>query len=128
MLDRGADIDAKDDAGATALICSVKGGYQSAFAVSLLCEAGADIEAKNDHGETALMIASRIGNHYESHYYRQEMPHYANIVHTLLAHGAKKEGLDQSSLNQNLLTAIQDGQTDCIDTWIEAGAYIEENK
>jgi ankyrin repeat protein len=51
LLDRGADINAKDKDGDTAIIGAAFWGHLDV--VTLLLEKGADINAKNKDGETA---------------------------------------------------------------------------
>lgn len=59
-IEKGADIEAKDNKGWTALIwASNKGNLEM---VKLLIEKGADIEAKDNDGFTALMWASFNGH------------------------------------------------------------------
>ena len=54
---RGADIESRDDIGATPLIWATMGGAESI--ARLLVHKGADIEAKDGDGMTALLVASR---------------------------------------------------------------------
>jgi len=67
LLDAGADLEAKDDNGNTALMYAVgdegRGiGRDYAGVARLLIEAGADLEAKDSAGDTALMVAAREGH------------------------------------------------------------------
>ena len=51
LLDAGADVDAKDKKGWTALICAAH--WDHLAAVKLLVEKGANVNAKIDGGKTA---------------------------------------------------------------------------
>ena len=57
LLDRGADIEAKDEDGETALIKAARSSKTNV--VSLLLVRGADIEAEDKYGYTALIKAAR---------------------------------------------------------------------
>ncbi len=58
LIDGGADVDAKDNDGRTALIYATeKGGYRRNEIIQLLLDRGADINAKDKDGRTALMEA-----------------------------------------------------------------------
>ena len=59
LLDRGADIEARDKYGDTALMLASANGQVAA--VGLLLDRGADIEARDKYGDTALIWASRKG-------------------------------------------------------------------
>eukprot|EP01035_Chromulina_nebulosa_P069312 gene69312-biopygen15067 len=60
LLDRGADIEAKDENGWTALHDAAGNGH--AATVTLLLDRGADIEAKNEDGSTTLHDAAGNGH------------------------------------------------------------------
>ncbi len=60
MLDRGIDIDAESDVGATALSYAAARGHREA--VALLLDRGADANARNGVGKTALGVALLANN------------------------------------------------------------------
>ncbi|MCZ6839959.1 MAG: ankyrin repeat domain-containing protein, partial [Alphaproteobacteria bacterium] len=60
MLDRGIDVDAGSDVGATALSYAASRGHREA--VALLLERGADVNARNGVGKTALGLAMLANN------------------------------------------------------------------
>ncbi len=60
MLDRGIDVDAGSDIGATALSYAASRGQNEA--VALLLEHGADVNARNRVGQTALGLAVLANN------------------------------------------------------------------
>ena len=55
LLDRGADVNAKDSDGWTALHWAAYNGYEEI--VKALVRAGANVDTKNNRGETALQMA-----------------------------------------------------------------------
>ena len=58
LLDRGADIEARDNEGGTALHQLLYAGYvHSPPTIALLLSRGADVEARNNIGETPLLMA-----------------------------------------------------------------------
>ena len=62
LIEQGADVNAKDYYGATALMAASEIGY--AEVAKLLIEEGADVNAQSNHGYTALMNASKYGHTY----------------------------------------------------------------
>ena len=60
MLAQGADVNAKNKLGVTALMFAV--GYGHNDTVETLLADGADVNPKNKNGVTALMAAEMIGN------------------------------------------------------------------
>jgi ankyrin repeat protein len=74
LLENGADVNAKDNDGGTALMWAARRGYVDV--VVLLLVQRADVNSRNKNGETALMWAAREGN--------------PDVVNLLKAHGAKE--------------------------------------
>jgi ankyrin repeat protein len=72
LLNKGADANAKNDEGVTALMKAAGKGHKDVVVV--LLDKGADVDAKDGHGGTALMDAAIEGD--------------ADIVRTLLENGA----------------------------------------
>jgi hypothetical protein len=102
LLDKGANIEAKDKDGETALI--VAAWWATTDVVRLLLAKGANIEAKN----TALIVAAVMGK--------------TEVVKLLLARGANIEGKDnygQTALN----LAIEAGNTEVVNLLREKGAH-----
>ena len=60
LLDKGADLEAKNEYGETALMVAVKSNNQEL--VKILLDKGANVYTKNLMGHTPLMIAFLIGN------------------------------------------------------------------
>ena len=59
LLTKGADVNAQNQAGGTALMYAATVGHNTT--VQALLEAGADVNAKDNEGGTALMRAARNG-------------------------------------------------------------------
>lgn len=62
LLEKGANVNAADSEGYTALACAVS-RRASPEAVQLLLSSGADINARNKRGETPLVLAERNGDY-----------------------------------------------------------------
>jgi len=56
LLESGADIEAKDKGGRTALMAAA--GWGRGWIIKILLDQGAHIEAKDNQGFTALLIAA----------------------------------------------------------------------
>lgn len=78
LLDSGADIDARDLSGSTALHYAT--AYGDEHAVKLLLDRGADIEAKNDAGKTPLGAGCEY----------PDTSAAENVVQILLEYGAQR--------------------------------------
>jgi ankyrin repeat protein len=61
LLEHGADVDAKDSRGQTALLTAAWHGF--AEVTRLLIDHGADVNVINSEGDTALRIATRERHH-----------------------------------------------------------------
>lgn len=105
LIEAGADVDARDLGGLTALMLTVRNGHTEI--VKVLLEAGADINAQDDSGETALLKAARGGQ--------------TEVVNILVTVGA-----DVNAKNKNgdtaLILAIGWGHTHIVDLLKRAGA------
>lgn len=103
-LDAGADIDARGDAGMTALVTATKAN--SVDAARLLIEAGADVNAKDDIQDSAYLYAGARG--------------HDEILQLALAHGA-----DLASTNRfggtALIPASERGLLSTVRILLDAG-------
>src|SRR5262249_33657182 len=61
MLDAGADINAKDGRGMTALMFAVAKNHQDPAVIRLLVDRGADLRLQSNAGETAADWARKLG-------------------------------------------------------------------
>ena len=82
LLEAGAEVDAKDNDGATALMEAARRGH--AAAIAALLAAGAEVEAKYNEGATALMLAAQGG--------------HAAAIAALVAAGAEVEAKDDNGM------------------------------
>jgi ankyrin repeat protein len=60
LLEKGADLEAKDEFGRTPLSWAAEEGHEGV--VKLLLEKGADLEAKDEFGQTPLSRAAESGH------------------------------------------------------------------
>lgn len=107
LLGQGADVDAKNNQGDTALLLAAKSGKIDT--ARLLIEKGADIEAKNNVGETALIAACTSG--------------HAEIAQLLVEKGAAADARDDGGATP-LMYAGLGGSTAIIDLLLAKGANI----
>uniref|UniRef100_A0A2N9IE88 Uncharacterized protein n=1 Tax=Fagus sylvatica TaxID=28930 RepID=A0A2N9IE88_FAGSY len=77
LVEKGIDIDGKDEDGYTALHCAAESGQ--AEVMELLVKKGADVEARTNKGVTALQIAESL--------------HYIGITRILIQGGATKDNM-----------------------------------
>ena len=107
LLDKGADVNAKDRSGKTAMILAAKNGH--ADIVRLLLDKGADVNAKADDDTTALMQAAEKGN--------------VDVVRALLEKGAdvNVRRLDGSTA---LMYAAKNDNVDAVRVLLDNGADV----
>ncbi|KAK6705444.1 hypothetical protein SNK05_009341 [Fusarium graminearum] len=108
LLEKGADIEAKDKTGKTALLIAATSSKHEIL--KLLLEKGANVNAKDRNGWTALLIAARSSKH--------------EILELLLEKGADIEAKSKVG-NTALIEAALDGNSLAVDLLLEKGADIE---
>ena len=107
LLENGADIEAKDQYGNTALTTAALYGRQSI--VECLLDRGADIEAKDQYGRTALLLAAWQG--------------HKSIVECLLDRGADIEAKNPYGYTALLLAAWY-GHQSIVECLLNRGADV----
>ncbi len=104
----GADVNAKDDIGFTALLYAASNGQ--ANVVAALLKAGASINAVDEpYDNTALMAAAATG--------------HANVVTLLIKAGADINARDDIGFTA-LMNAAENGNADMVTTLLKAGADV----
>ncbi|RDW77988.1 hypothetical protein BP5796_05840 [Coleophoma crateriformis] len=138
LLEKGAEIEAKDTYGRTALSYAASEGHEAVVklllekgaeieakitygrtalsggheaVVKLLLEKGAEIEAKDTHGQTALSYATNWG--------------HEAIVKLLLEKGAEIEAKDSEDGRTPFMYAAREGHEAVVKLLLEKGAEIE---
>ncbi len=107
LLNSRVDVNARDDAGYTALIAAAEGGHLNT--VNMLLEAKADVSASKPNGETALMTAAVNG--------------YTEIIRALLDAGAAVDA--KNAIGETaLFNAVKYGHYDATRLLISYGAKI----
>ena len=104
LLDKGADIEARDEIGNTALIWAVY--YASSSVAKLLLDRGANVNVKNVEGATPFVIAAAQGLH--------------DIVELMLAKGARIDAADPDGTA--LSFAVNRGHRDIVALLLNKGA------
>src|SRR6266550_2772177 len=108
LLGEGADANAKDNAGWTALIWAAYFGRTDT--VRALLDKGADVNAKGKDGMTALMNAASAD--------------YRDIVHSLLEKGADVNAKSKAGRTA-LMSAADLGHLDTVRALLEQGADVD---
>ena len=108
LLDKGADLNAKSAAGATALMWAAADPAK----VRLLVERGADVKAVSESGRTALLLAAMSDQS-------------ADTVRLLLERGADAKVLDREQTS-TLAAAAYGNDTETVRQLLEAGAPVNQ--
>jgi ankyrin repeat protein len=103
---KGAEINAQDDTGATALVHAARRGQTES--ARILLDAGANVNTPDKHGRTALMYAARNG--------------YPACTALLLARRALVNTRDKSGDTALLLAARYAGDPQVVRALLQAGA------
>jgi ankyrin repeat protein len=117
LIAAGADVNARNNNGTTALMYTVMGGRMNG--VQVLIAAGADVNARNNNGKTALMFATS-NEHDEI-----EIPShiYDIVVERLIAAGANVNARDNVGMTALMHAVIEEDQF-AVRRLIAAGADI----
>ena len=107
LIKSGADVNAKNEYGNTALIYAAWNGHTDCL--SALIVAGADVNAKNNDGYTALTLAARDGQ--------------TDCVAVLISAGADVNAKNDDG-NTALILAACMGHTECVNALLKSGADI----
>ena len=108
LLDKGADVNAKSAAGATALMWAAADPAK----VKLLVERGADVKAVSESGRTALLLAAMSDRS-------------AETVRLLLERGADAKVLDREQTS-TLAAAAYGNDTETVRQLLKAGAPVNQ--
>ena len=109
VLQQGADVNAADADGTTALAWAVHA--DNVPIAKALLEAGADIAATNRYGVGPMHLASENGS--------------AEMLEILLAHGADPDAALPDG-ETALMTAARTGNAEALNTLLAAGARVDE--
>jgi ankyrin repeat protein len=110
LIDRGADLNATDSAGVTALMWAIIGDHKQGELAEILVHSGADVNVADRIGQTALLLAARHG---------QE-----EIAKMLLDYGADVEPKDREG-ETALQNAAREGYSKIVELLLESGANVD---
>ncbi|MCL1876305.1 MAG: ankyrin repeat domain-containing protein [Synergistaceae bacterium] len=102
----GADVNAKNDVGSTALIMAAVNN--SAEVISALVEAGSDVHAKNSDGSTALIMAAAFNS--------------AEVVNALVKAGSDVNAKDNDDWTALMVAARDNENPEIIQVLLKNGA------
>ncbi len=108
LIEKGANVNVKNEFGSTALMLASKFGYKSI--VEKLLQSNADVNFQDRYGNTALMDASLVRRHKE-------------IVEILLKAGANVNARDNQGWSALILASLQ-GYKEIVQMLIKAGADV----
>jgi ankyrin repeat protein len=108
LLDGGADLSVRSDAGETILMLAADQGHLGI--VEELLTRGAEVNAADAKGATALMLAAFLG--------------HGSIVESLLAKGAEVDGQDSEGVTALMLAGVR-GNVEIAGEMIAHGAGVD---
>lgn len=109
LLDKGADVNVRDEDGNTALIIAISFGNSDV--AEMLLKKGADVNAKNKSGETALMAAT------STYFYNP------SLVIMILDGGADINARAEDGVTA-LMLAVRNNHVDAVKSLLTKGADI----
>ena len=119
LLERNANIEARDDKGSTPLLLAAQ-AFKAAI-VDLLLEHNAEIEFRDNQGNTALLIAVRAHQRPYDTLYANEA-----VVEALLNHGANAEAKDNDGMTP-LLWAVKNNWPGAVKQLLERNVKTDCN-
>ncbi|KAK6358787.1 hypothetical protein TWF730_008106 [Orbilia blumenaviensis] len=108
LLDRGVDLEVKDEEGQTPLLLAAAGNYTTV--VEMLLNRGADLEVKDRKGQTPLLLAVKLG--------------HTAVVEMLLNRGADPDAKDKWGQTP-LLLAVKEGYTAIVEMILNRKVDLE---
>lgn len=115
LISKGADVNAKDNDGKTALIHATGRGRRHIETVKVLLGRGADVNAKDNNGKTALMEAIFSCIH--------DAKTGKMLLEMLLDKGAKVNAKDNDGLTA-LIYAAMNGHAEIVKMLLDKGADV----
>lgn len=115
-LNEGANVNASDSRGKTALMSAIK--YSETETVNVLLKAGADINARNEDGDTALMLAAQYA----------EKPETVQLLIKAGADVNAKNDMGYTVLMNAADNSMNPAVQDIIAVLLDAGADISVKK
>ena len=112
LLEEGADVDAANEQGETALIRAAKQGHE--VCVVELISAGADVDSADEDGWTPLMRAAQHG--------------HEKCVAVLIGAGSDVDAVVEGEWCTPLMMAVQNGFVCCARALLEAKADVDATK
>ena len=112
LITKGADVNAMDGEGATALMYASLNGHRGV--VEALLAKGAEVNVRDKYGLTALMLASQQDENLE-------------IVKALLAKGADVNAFNEDGATA-LMLAAGNGFVEVVKALLEKGAEVERER
>jgi ankyrin repeat protein len=121
LLDRGADLNAKDREGWTALMRAAEKGY--VITVKILLSKGADVNVQNKFGKTALMYAKQKGYNEIVKLIQEDIVEEAKIDNTTARKNNNTDEKDQYG-REKLFNASRYGRIEEMQALLDKGINI----